>query len=136
MVLSSVDVCDLMIQLLCTECSDRACADDDSGEIWSHDKLMGCIRQHVKVRAWLAWIDSDIIATFNNLEEQGVLEDKIPEGFDIKEHVKDIIAELPIDSMTTSINERLWDEVQIYMETFLEEDEVYMETFLEEDEVK
>lgn len=123
MVLSSSDVCDLMIELVCKECSDRACADDDFEEIWSHGKLMDCIRQHVKVRAWLAWLESDIIATFNNLEEQGVLEDKIPEGFDIKEHVKDIIAELPIDSMTTSINERLWDEVQIYMETFLEEDE-------------
>lgn len=123
MVTSSTDVCNLMIQLLCHECSDQACADDDIEEIWSHDKLMDCISKHVKVRTWLAWIDSDIIATFNNLEEQGVLQDKIPEGFDINEHVKDIIAELPIDSMTTTVNERLWDEVQIYMETLLEEDE-------------
>jgi len=137
---SCTDVCDLMIDIVCKDCSAReTCVDADedvSGSTDFHDQLLGCISEHVKVRAWLAWLESDIIATFNNLEEQGVLEDKIPEGFDIKEHVKDIIAELPIDSMTTSINERLWDEVQIYMETFLEEDEVYMETFLEEDEVK
>ncbi len=42
---SSVDVCDLMINLLCTECPDRECAEDDSGDHWSHSKLMDCIRK-------------------------------------------------------------------------------------------
>lgn len=124
MVTSCTDVCSLMIELVCAGCSDRACAEDDIEEIWSHDKLMDCISRHVKVRPWLVFTDADIVSTFENLEEQGVLQDKIPEGFDIKEHVKDIIAELPIDSMTTTVNERLWDEVLIYMETFLEEDEI------------
>ena len=45
---SSVDVCDLMINLLCTECPDRACAENDRGEpIWSHSKLMSCIRKPI-----------------------------------------------------------------------------------------
>jgi len=124
MVLSSVDVCDLMIQLLCTGCSDRACADDDSGEIWSHDKLMGCIRQHVKVRPWLVFTNADIIGTFENLDNSGVLEFKIPEGFKVEDHMAEIIAELPKESMITTINERLWDEVQIYIENNVEVDEV------------
>ncbi len=45
---SSVDVCDLMINLLCTTCSDRACAEDEGQHdepIWSHSKLMDCIRE-------------------------------------------------------------------------------------------
>lgn len=46
---SSVDVCDLMINLICAPCSNRECADnqsDDQGEpIWSHSKLMDCIRK-------------------------------------------------------------------------------------------
>jgi len=46
MVDSSVDVCSLMIQLLCVKCPDRACAEDDGeGGIWSHSKLMDCIRK-------------------------------------------------------------------------------------------
>ena len=40
---SSVDVCDLMINLLCTSCSDRACAESDD-EV-DHSKLMNCIRK-------------------------------------------------------------------------------------------
>ncbi len=47
---SSVDVCDLMINLLCAECPDRACAEDD-GEgdgPWSHSKLMDCINKDFK----------------------------------------------------------------------------------------
>ena len=52
---SSVDVCDLMINLLCTTCSDRACAEnksDDQGEpIWSHSKLMDCIKKDFKEKA-------------------------------------------------------------------------------------
>jgi len=124
MVLSSVDVCDLMIQLLCTGCSDRACADDDCGEIWSHGKLMDCIRQHVKVRPWLVFTNADIIGTFENLDNSGVLEFKIPEGFKVEDHMAEIIAELPKESMITTINERLWDEVQIYIENNVEVDEV------------
>ncbi len=50
MVDSSVDVCDLMINLLCAECPNRACAEDES-EIWSHSRLMDCIRAHVIIRA-------------------------------------------------------------------------------------
>jgi len=47
MVLSSVDVCDLMINLLCSKCTNRECAEDDgAGGHWSHSKLMDCIRQH------------------------------------------------------------------------------------------
>jgi len=46
MVDSSVDVCDLMIRLLCAECSDRACAESES-ETWSHSKLMDCIRKPI-----------------------------------------------------------------------------------------
>lgn len=122
MVDSSVDVCDLMIELLCEGCPDSSdCLhrEEDGSDVWSHSKLMDCIRQHVKVRAWLAWTDKDIIATFEDLDNSGVLEDKIPEGYNVKEHIQEIIAELPIDSMTTSINERLWDEVLIYMESGL-----------------
>ena len=40
---SSVDVCDLMIRLLCAECPDRECAESDY-EI-DHSKLMDCIRE-------------------------------------------------------------------------------------------
>ncbi len=123
MVLSSTDVCDLMIQLLCAECSDRACADDDIEEIWSHDKLMDCIRQHVKVRPWLVFTNADIIGTFGDLDNSGVLEFKIPEGFKVEDHMADIIAELPTESMITTINERLWDEVLIYIENNVEVDE-------------
>ena len=44
---SSVDVCDLMINLLCASCPDRECAEDDGdGGLWSHSKLMDCIRKH------------------------------------------------------------------------------------------
>ena len=124
MVLSSTDVCDLMIELVCKECSDKACREDDFEEIWSHGKLMDCIRQHVKVRPWLVFTNADIIGTFENLDNSGVLEFKIPEGFKVEDHMAEIIAELPKESMITTINERLWDEVQIYMETLLEEDEV------------
>lgn len=124
MVLSSVDVCDLMIQLLCAECSDRACADDDIEEIWSHGKLMDCIRQHVKVRPWLVFTNADIIGTFENLDTEGVLESKFfPEGFKVEDHMTEIIAELPIESMITTINEKLFDEVLIYIENFVEVDE-------------
>ncbi len=46
---SSVDVCDLMIRLLCAECPDRVCAgetgDEDRGSTWTHSKLMDCIRE-------------------------------------------------------------------------------------------
>ena len=48
MVDSSVDVCDLMISLLCAECPNKACAEDES-EIWSHSRLMDCIRAHVTI---------------------------------------------------------------------------------------
>lgn len=114
---SSVDVCDLMIRLVCAPCSNRACAEDDgSKSIWSHSKLMDCIREYVKVRPWLVFTDADIISTFEGLRDGGVLEYKIPDGFNIKEHVADIIAELPIDSMIVQINERLYDEVLIYLE--------------------
>ena len=40
---SSVDVCDLMIRLLCAECPDRTCAESDD-EV-DHSKLMDCIRK-------------------------------------------------------------------------------------------
>jgi len=123
MVLSSTDVCDLMIRLLCQECSDRACADDDIEEIWSHGKLMDCIRQHVKVRPWLVFTNADIVSTFENLDNSGVLEFKIPEGFKVEDHMAEIIAELPKESMITTINERLWDEVLIYIENNVEVDE-------------
>lgn len=115
------DVCDLMIRLVCEGCSDKdSCSDsgrrDDSD---FHDQLIACIQKHVKVRAWLAWTDADIVATFNNLDNSGVLEGKIPEGYDVKEHIPEIIAELPIESMTTTVNERLYDEVLIYLESCL-----------------
>lgn len=54
MVDSSVDVCDLMINLLCAECPNRACAENESDDqdepIWSHSRLMDCIRAHVIIR--------------------------------------------------------------------------------------
>ena len=121
---SCTDVCDLMIDIVCKDCRAReTCVDADedvSGDTAFHDQLLGCIRRHVKVRAWLAWLDSDIISTFNNLDNSGVLEGKVPDGFKIEEHVADIIAELPIDGMTTHINEILYDEVLNFMETCIE----------------
>ena len=58
MVDSSVDVCDLMINLLCTECPDRKCAEDDSGDHWSHSKLMNCIRKnYIKPELYLITIN-------------------------------------------------------------------------------
>lgn len=114
---SSVDVCDLMIRLVCAPCSNRACAEDDgSKSIWSHSKLMDCIREYVKVRPWLVFTDADIVSTFEGLRDGGVLENKIPEDFDIKPQLADIRAELPVDSMITTVNERLYDEVLIYLE--------------------
>ncbi len=49
MVESSVDVCNVMIRLLCSTCSDRECADDDGqGDgPWSHSKLMTCIEKPI-----------------------------------------------------------------------------------------
>ena len=119
MVDSSVDVCDLMIELLCKGCTHQCPSepsDDETVEIWSHSKLMDCIRQHVKVRPWLVFTDADIISTFEGLRDGGVLENKIPEDFDIKPHLADIKAELPVDSMIVTVNERLYDEVLIYLE--------------------
>ncbi|MCK4698096.1 MAG: hypothetical protein KAT53_07330 [Dehalococcoidia bacterium] len=109
-----------MIELVCAGCSDRACAEDDIEEIWSHDKLMDCISRHVKVRPWLVFTDADIIGTFGDLDNSGVLEFKIPEGFKIEDHMAEIIAELPKESMIKTINERLWDEVLIYIENNVE----------------
>ena len=123
MVLSSTDVCDLMIELVCKGCSNLACRDDDIEEVWSHGRLMDCIREHVKVSPWLVFTNADIVTTFENLDNSGVLEGKVPEGYDVKEHLVEIIAELPIESMTTTVNERLWDEVQIFIENFAMEDE-------------
>lgn len=107
---SSVDVCDLMINLLCTDCPDRACAESDYID---HSKLMNCIRRHVSVRPWLVWVKSDIISTFNNLVENTDM--VVPEGFKVEENIDEIIAELPIDTMTTSTNELLYDEILDYM---------------------
>ena len=48
MVDSSVDVCDLMIELLCKGCTHQCPSepsDDETVEIWSHSKLMDCIRK-------------------------------------------------------------------------------------------
>ena len=54
MVDSSVDVCDLMIRLLCAECPERPTCADESGDIdvedtfnlrWSHSKLMDCFKK-------------------------------------------------------------------------------------------
>lgn len=51
MVLSSVDVCDLMIELVCAGCPDReTCVDDETADIDFHHQLMTCIRMDVKVR--------------------------------------------------------------------------------------
>lgn len=67
---SSVDVCDLMIELLCAECPSRACAEnesDDQGEpIWSHSKLMDCIREKMGLSSWiLVPIDEGILGTIS-----------------------------------------------------------------------
>jgi len=118
MVLSSTDVCDLMIEFLCKECSDQACRDDDFEEIWSHGKLMDCIRQHVKVRTWLSFNNADLIGMFENLKEQGTLYGKIPEGFEIKDHLEELKAELKIQAMITWVNEELWDQIQYFMEEY------------------
>ena len=48
---SSVDVSDLMVELLCKGgCSDKECAESDGmdGGPWSHSKLMDCIRRHFR----------------------------------------------------------------------------------------
>ncbi len=45
---SSVDVCDLMIELLCTGCPEEELCrnvDGDGTEGWTHSKLMNCIRE-------------------------------------------------------------------------------------------
>lgn len=124
---SCTDVCDLMIDIVCRDCSSRdTCVDADedvSGNTSFHDQLLECISQHVKVRPWLVFTNADIIGTFGDLDNSGVLEFKIPEGFKIEDHMAEIIAELPKESMIKTINERLYDEVLIYIENNVEVDE-------------
>lgn len=60
---SSVDVCDLMIRLLCAECQDKiTCLGDE--EVWSHSKLMDCIREkwvsHEELKKLEAFLDQQI----------------------------------------------------------------------------
>ena len=63
MVLSSTDVCDLMIELVCKDCTNRGtCIDDEvSDELDFHYELMACIRQHVKVRTTLEPVVADLL---------------------------------------------------------------------------
>ncbi|KKN29418.1 hypothetical protein LCGC14_0844470 [marine sediment metagenome] len=73
---SSVDVCDLMISLLCAECPDRDCADDksdDKGEpIWSHSKLMDCIREK--------WVNREELVKLDAFLDQRVSTEYPPKG--------------------------------------------------------
>ena len=74
---SSVDVCDLMINLLCAECPDRECADDksdDDGEpIWSHSKLMNCIREKWVREELVKLDDSEESTVFYLHSSRGIL---------------------------------------------------------------
>ena len=47
MVDSCSEVSDLMVELVCTPCSDRECSESDGmdGGPWSHSKMMNCIRK-------------------------------------------------------------------------------------------
>ncbi len=94
MVDSSVDVCDLMINLLCAKCSDRSCADDDgAGGIWSHSKLMNCIREK--------WVNREDLVKLDAFLDQRVSIEYPPRGHSYyyatgidtaKERLKEILA--------------------------------------------
>ena len=119
---SCIEVCELMIELVCAGCLTReTCVDADedvSGNTSFHDQLLECISQHVKVRTWLSFNNADLIGMFENLKEQGTLYGKIPEGFEIKDHLEELKAELKIQAMITWVNEELWDQVQYFMEEY------------------
>ena len=89
---SSVDVCDLMINLLCAECPDKECAEDES-EIWSHSKLMDCIRKQ--------WIKREDLVKLEAFLSQRVSTKYPPKGHSyyyatgidtVKERLKEILA--------------------------------------------
>lgn len=95
MVDSSVDVCDLMIALLCRGgCPNKECVDDDgAGGIWSHSKLMDCIRER--------WVNREELVKLDAFLDQRVSTEYPPKGHSyyyatgidtVKQRLKEILA--------------------------------------------